>query len=110
MQNSTIQVVGVEIVDAFTVHSCLLLVVNVDLSMSFHDLCDSSSQVLQQSNEVIHLIQMSGSLLNNSYLLIYQVINVLDQFVIVCRNTSCHISMSTIEFNNTRRHQRVHGK
>ena len=63
MHGSTIQVVGVEVVDAFTAPSCLLLVANVDLGVSFHDLCDASSQVLQQLHEVIDLIQMSISLL-----------------------------------------------
>ena len=57
-----------------------------------------------QSHEVIGLIQMSISLLNHSYLLIYQVINVLDQIVIVCRNTTCHFSTSTIGFIETRCH------
>ena len=60
MHGSTIQVVGVQVVNG-----CLLLacVANVDLGVSFHDLCDASSQVLQQSHEVIDLIQMSISLL-----------------------------------------------
>ena len=61
MQNSSIQVVGVQVVNAFTACRCLLLVVNVDLGMSFHDLCDASSQVLQQSHEVIDLILLHQS-------------------------------------------------
>ena len=72
--------------------------------MPFHDLSDASSKVLQQSHEVIDLIQMSITLLNHSYLLIYSVINNLDQFVIVCRNTTCLFSTSTIEFIETRCH------
>ena len=55
-------------------------------------------------NEVIDLIQMSITLLNHSYLLIYSVFNVLDQFVIVCRNTTSLFSTSTIEFIETRCH------
>ena len=43
MHGSTIQV----LVNAFLAHSCLFLIVNVDLSMSFHDLSDPSSKVLQ---------------------------------------------------------------
>ena len=60
MHGSTTQVVGVQVVNG-----CLLLacVVNVDLGVSFHDLSDASSQVLQQLHEVIDLIQMSISLL-----------------------------------------------
>ena len=54
MHGSTIQVVGVQVVNAFTACRCLLCVVNVDLGMSFHDLCDASSQVLQQSHEWSH--------------------------------------------------------
>ena len=104
MQNSSVQVVGVEVVNAFTACTCVLLVVNVDLGMSFHDLRDASSQVLQQVDDIIDLIQMSITLLNRSYLLIYQVINVLDQIIIVCRNTSCRSSTSTIEFIETRCH------
>ena len=91
MHGSSIQVVGVEVVKAFTACRCLLCVVNADLGMPFHDLSDSSSQVLQQLNEVIDLIQMSITLLNHSYLLIYQVINILNQRIIVCRNTSCSL-------------------
>ena len=71
MQNSTIQVVGVEIVNAFTAHSCVLLVTNVDLGMSFHDLSDASSKVLQLSHKIIDLIQVSITLLNHSFMLIY---------------------------------------
>ena len=70
MHGSTVQVVGVEIVDAFTARRCLLCVVNVDLGVSFHDLSDSSSQVLQLSHKIIDLIQMSNTLLNRSYRLI----------------------------------------
>ena len=47
MHGSTIQVVCIEIVDAFIALSCLLLVVNVYLDMSFHNLSDSSLKVLQ---------------------------------------------------------------
>ena len=101
MHGSTVQVVGVEIVDAFTAPSCLLLVVNVDLGMSFHDLSDSSSKVLQLSHKIIDLIQMSNTLLNRSYCLIYQVNNIPDQRIIVCRNTSSHFSVSIIEFIDT---------
>ena len=64
MQNSTVQVVGIDVVDSFTAHSCLFLVVmasEVDLRMSFHDLCDASSKVLQQSHEVIDLICLHQS-------------------------------------------------
>ena len=110
MHGSSIQVVGVEVVKAFTACRCLLCVVNADLGMPFHDLSDSSSQVLQQLNEVIDLIQMSITLLNHSYLLIYQVINILNQRIIVCRNTSCYFSISIIEFIETGCYQRVHGK
>ena len=56
MHGSTVQVVCVQVVNAFTAHSCLLLVVNVNLGVPFHDLSDASSQVLQQSHEVIDLI------------------------------------------------------
>ena len=79
MQNSTIQVVGVQIVNAFTAHSCVLLVTNVDLGMSFHDLRDTSSQVLQLSHKIIDIIQVSITLLNHSFMLIFQVSNILDQ-------------------------------
>ena len=47
MHGSSIQVVGIEIVDAFTALRCLLCVVNIDLGMPFHDLSDASSKVLQ---------------------------------------------------------------
>ena len=110
MQNSSIQVVGVQVVNAFTACRCLLLVVNVDLGMPFHDLSDASSQVLQQSHEVIDIIQMSIPLLNHSFLLIYSVINMLDQRSIVCRKTTCHCSTSTIEFIVMKIHRQVHGK
>ena len=71
MHGSSIQVVCIEIVDAFTAPSCLLCVGNVNLGMPFHDLSDASSQVLQQVDEVIDFIRMSITLLNHSYLLIY---------------------------------------
>ena len=61
MHGSTIQIVGVQVVNAFTACRCLLLVVNVDLGMPFHDLCDASSQILQQSHEVIDLICLHQS-------------------------------------------------
>ena len=109
MHCSSVQVVGVQVVDAFIACRCLLCVVNIDLGMSFHHLSDASSQVLQQSREVIDIIQMSITLLNLSSLLIYSVINVLVQIIIVCRNTTYHSSTSTIEFIETRCHQRVHG-
>ena len=101
MHGSSIQVVCVEIVNAFTAPSCLLCVVYVDLGVSFHDLSDASSQVLHQVDEVIDIIHMSITLLNRSYLLIYQVNNILDQIIIVCRNTSSHFSISIIEFIDT---------
>ena len=91
-------------------HSCLLLVVNVDLGMSFHDLSDASSKVLQRVDEVFDNIQMSNTVLNHCYLLFYQVIDMLDQIVIVCHNITCHFSISIIEFISTQSHQRVHGK
>ena len=63
MHGSTIQVVCIEIVDAITICSRLLTFVNinVNLCMPFHDLCDSTSQVLQQSNEVIDLVLLHQS-------------------------------------------------
>ena len=91
-------------------HSCLLLVVNVDLSIPFHDLSDASSKVLQRVDEVFDNIQMSNTVLNHCYLLFYQVIDMLDQIVIVCHNITCHFSISIIEFISTQSHQRVHGK
>ena len=72
--------------------------------MPFHDLSDASSQVLQQVDEVIDFIQKSIPLLNHSYLLIYQVTNILDLRIMVCRNTTCYFSISTIEFIDTRCH------
>ena len=47
MHGSIKQVFRIEKVDAFIALSCLLLVVNIYLCMSFHDLSDSSSKVLQ---------------------------------------------------------------
>ena len=61
MQNSTIQVVGVQVVDAFTAHSCVLCVVNVDLVMPFYNLSNASSKVLHQSYEVIDFICLHQS-------------------------------------------------
>ena len=52
---------------------------------------------------------MSITLLNHSFLLIYSVINMLDQRIIVCRKTTCHCSTSTIEFIVMKIHRRVHG-
>ena len=104
MHGSSIQVVGVQVVDAFTAPSCLLFVVitgEVDLGIPFHDLSDASSKVLQLSHKIIDLIQMSNTLLNRSYCLIYQVNNIPDQRIIVCRNTSSHFSISIIEFIDT---------
>ena len=46
MHGSIIQVVGVQVVNAFTACHCLLLVVNVvnvDLGLPFHNLSDDSS-------------------------------------------------------------------
>ena len=67
MHGSSVQVVGVEVINAFTACRCLLSVANiggnnvtagvtnghpnVNLGMPFHDLCDASSQALQLSNE-----------------------------------------------------------
>ena len=59
MHGSSIQVVGVEIVDAFTARRSLLYVVmagEVDLGVPFHDLSDASSQVLQQAYDIIDVI------------------------------------------------------
>ena len=56
MHDFSVGVVGIEVVDAFTDRNCLPAFANVDLGVSFHDLCDSPSQVLQQSNEVIDFI------------------------------------------------------
>ena len=47
MHGSSVKVVRIEIINAFLALSCLLLVVDVYLSMSFHDLSDLSSKVLQ---------------------------------------------------------------
>ena len=38
-----------------------LLAVKVNIGIPFHDLCDASSQVLQQSHEVIYLISLHQS-------------------------------------------------
>ena len=54
MHGSTIQVVGIEVVD--TMVDIVAMVYKVDLGMPFYDLSDSSSQVLQQAHEVIDLI------------------------------------------------------
>ena len=61
MHSSSVEVVRIEIVDALIAHSCLLLVVNITLGMSFHDLSDIPAQVLQQSHEVIDLILLHQS-------------------------------------------------
>ena len=45
----------------FIARRCLFLVVNVDLGVPFHDLSDASSQVFQQSHEVIDLILLHQS-------------------------------------------------
>ena len=102
MHGSTIQVVGVELVNAFTARRCLLCVVNVDLSMPFHDLSDSSSQVLQQSHEGIDFLHILITLLDHNYLLNNQCTIILDQFIIVYRNTTCLFSISSIEFMKSR--------
>ena len=47
MHDSSIQVVRIEIVDAFIARSCLLLIVNIVLCMLFHHLSDPSSKILQ---------------------------------------------------------------
>ena len=69
MHGSSIQVVGVEVVDAlganvaFTARRCLLCVGGWQSHprVPFHDLSDTSSQVLQQSHEVIDLICLHQS-------------------------------------------------
>ena len=45
MHGSTIQVVSIEVVDVMVV--IVAMVDKVDLGMSFHDLSDTSSKVLQ---------------------------------------------------------------
>ena len=61
-------------------------------------------------NEVIDIIPMSVTLLNRSFLLIYQVVNILDWIIIVCRYTTCLFSTSSYEFMKSRCRQWVHGK